>query len=88
MAAMAFSGAPTSFMNFKQDRWYKIRLRVTPEKLEGWIDDKQVVDQSIIGKKISTRSEVNLSKPFGISTWETRSAYRMVQIREIAKKKE
>jgi len=78
----------TSFMNFKQDRWYRIRLRVTPEKLEGWIDDKQVVDQSIIGKKISTRSEVNLSKPFGISTWETRSAYRMVQIREIAKKKE
>lgn len=77
----------TKFMKFEQDKWYKIRLRVTPEKLVAWIDGKKVIDQSIVGKKISTRSEVNLSKPFGICTWETRSAYRKLQIRDLAKEK-
>lgn len=75
----------TTFMNFKKERWYKIRLRVTPEKLDAWIDDDHVIDQDIVGKKISTRSEVNLSKPFGICAWETRSALRKLQIREISK---
>jgi hypothetical protein len=75
----------TKFMNFERERWYKIRLRVTPEKLEAWIDDDKVVNQSIVGKKISTRSEVDLSKPFGICAWETRSALRQLQIREIGK---
>lgn len=76
----------TKFMNFERERWYKIRLRVTPEKLEAWIDDDKVVNQNIVGKKISTRSEVDLSKPFGICAWETRSALRKLQIREFPKK--
>lgn len=76
----------TKFMNFERERWYKIRLRVTPQKLEAWIDDDQVVDQSIVGKKISTRREVDLSKPFGICAWETRSALRKLQIRELGDK--
>lgn len=78
----------TKFMNFDQDKWYKIRLRVTPSKLEAWIDDAKVVDQSIVGKKISTRSEVDLSKPFGLSTWETRAAFRKLQIRELGATKD
>src|SRR6266700_3588970 len=28
----------TKFMNFEQDRWYRIRLRVTEARIEAWID--------------------------------------------------
>ncbi|HUG69005.1 MAG TPA: DUF1080 domain-containing protein [Pirellulaceae bacterium] len=75
----------TQYKKFDSEQWYKIRLRVTPERIQAWIDDKVWVDQDIVGRKISTRSEVNLSKPFGISAYETRAALRKLQIRELPK---
>lgn len=76
----------TRYMNFDSDRWYKIRVRVTPQNISAWIDDKQVVDQNIVGHKISTRGEVDLSAPLGIAAFETRSALRKIQIRNLPKK--
>ncbi|MBC8352846.1 MAG: DUF1080 domain-containing protein [Planctomycetes bacterium] len=75
----------TQYKKFESEQWYKIRLKVTPERIEAWIDGKVWVDQDIVGKKISTRTEVNLSKPFGISAYETRSALRKIQFRELTK---
>jgi hypothetical protein len=75
----------TQYKRFESEQWYKIRLRVTPERIQAWIDDKVWVDQDIVGRKISTRSEVNLSKPFGISAYETRAALRKLQIRDLPK---
>lgn len=76
----------TRYMNFDSGRWYKIRVRVTPKNISAWIDDKQVVDQNIVGHKISTRGEVDLSAPLGIAAFETRSALRKIRIRELSKK--
>ena len=73
----------TQYKKFESDQWYKIRLRVTPQRIQAWIDDKVWVDQDIVGRKITTRSEVNLSKPFGISAYETRAALRKLQLREL-----
>ncbi len=75
----------TQYKKFESGQWYKIRLRVTPERIQAWIDDKVWVDQDIVGRKISTRGEVNLSKPFGISAYETRSALRKLQVRDLPK---
>ncbi len=75
----------TQFMNFKDYQWYRFRVRVTDEAIQVWIDDKQVIDQNIVGRKITTRAEVDLSKPLGISAWETSSALRNIEIRELAK---
>ncbi len=75
----------TQYYKFDSDKWYKIRLRVTPEKIEAWIDGKVWVDQDIVGKKISTRNEVDLSKPFGISCYETRTGLRHLKLRELSK---
>lgn len=75
----------TQYMKFESEQWYKVRLRVTPEQIEAWIDDKVWVDVDIKGKKITTRGEVNLSKPFGISSFETRAELRKLQLRELSK---
>ena len=73
----------TKYMNFKKGQWYRIRVRVEPERIQTWIDDRPVVDQNTKGKKISIRNEVDLSCPLGVSTWETKAALRKIQIRKL-----
>ena len=76
----------TKYMRFEKDQWYKIRVRVTDNAIQTWIDDKQIVNQDIRNRKISIRNEVDLSKPLGISTWDTRAALRKLAYRSLAKK--
>jgi hypothetical protein len=73
----------TRYMSFKDNQWYRIRVRVTEEKIEAWIDDQQVVNQPTKGRRIGTRIEVELSKPFGICAWETRAALRNIRVRRL-----
>jgi hypothetical protein len=71
----------TSFHEFKMDTWYKVRLRVTPEKIEAWIDDEQIVDCTVGKRKVGYRWEVEPSFPFGISTWQTAGAIRNIELK-------
>ena len=64
-------------------RWYKIRLRVSADKIQAWIDDKPVVDFVTTGRKLSIRPEVQLSRPFGICSWCTTAALRDIQVRPL-----
>jgi len=66
----------TRYLSFAKDRWYKIRVQVTDERIRAWIDDELVVDQELEGKRISVRAEVLLSRPLGICTFETEAAFR------------
>lgn len=68
---------------FVANKWYHIRLRVLPDKLQAWIDNKKIVDVTTTGKKISTRPEVNPSKPFGIASYQTTAALRNIRIRTL-----
>jgi hypothetical protein len=70
----------TSNMNFEKGRWYSIRLVVTENKIETWIDEEKVVDFNTAGKKISIRPEVTLSKPMGIASWNTTAGLRNIRI--------
>jgi Domain of Unknown Function (DUF1080) len=74
----------TQSIVFDPRRWYNIRIRVTPEKIQAWLDDRQIIDQNITGEKISTRIEVDLSQPLGIAAWRTRSALRDIRLRRYA----
>jgi hypothetical protein len=73
----------TTSMDFAHGRWYRIRVRVTPKKIEAWIDDKTVIDAVTTGHKISIRPEVSLSKPLGIATWKTEAALRDIKLRKL-----
>jgi len=71
----------TSNMNFEKGRWYNIKLVVTTDRIEAWIDEEKVVDCNTAGKKISIRPEVTLSKPMGIASWNTTAGLRNIRIR-------
>jgi hypothetical protein len=73
----------TKYMKFDNGRWYKFRVRVTPKQIQTWIDDQPIIDQNIEGRRITTRNEVNLSKPLGFSAWETKAALRNIEFREL-----
>ncbi len=79
----AANNETTRFFEFQKGRWYEIRMRVTPGKLEAWIGDKQVVDVSTKDRKIGIRWEVEASVPLGIATWRTTGAIRNFRVREI-----
>lgn len=73
----------TQVMNFPANRWYKIRVRVTPKRIEAWLDDKSLADVDTTWHSVDIRSEVELSKPLGIATWMTSAAYRDIRLRKI-----
>lgn len=73
----------TSIRNFEKDRWYHIRLVVTDQFIKSWIDSDKVVDFTISGKKLSIRPEVELSKPFGITSWKTTAAIRNIRLKRL-----
>ncbi len=73
----------TKFMEFTKGRWYHIRLTVTKEKVQAWIDDQQVVDVALAGKKISIRHEVEMSRPLGIACYNTTAALKKIFIHEL-----
>jgi len=79
----ASSNETTRFINFENRRWYRIRLRVQPDRIQAWIDEDKVVDVDTTGRKISIRWEMEESKPLGIATWSTAAALRNLRIRKL-----
>lgn len=79
----AANNETTQFMNFENKRWYKVRLRVVPSKIQAWIDETKLVDVTTTDRKVSIRWEVEPSLPFGIATWATSGAVRNIRIRRL-----
>jgi hypothetical protein len=74
----------TSVHEFKKDKWYHVRVRVTPDHIEAWLDKEQIVDADVKGKKISVRAEVEASQPLGIATYQTTGAIKNIQWRKLS----
>ncbi len=72
-------------MNFDKNRWYKIRLRVSDERIEVWIDDKRVISQPREGHTFGVWDVQNPLKPFGVATWNTSGALRNFTLRRLGK---
>jgi hypothetical protein len=83
--ADASENETTKFITFEKGRWYRIRLRVTEQKIEAWIEQKKVVDVNIVGRKVALRfGENERSKPFGLASWSTSSAFRGITLRVVS----
>jgi hypothetical protein len=74
----------TKYATFQQNHWYRIRLRITQGRIEGWIDQEKLIDVVTQGKRISLRpGEIEESKPFGLACWQTSAAWRSIQVRHM-----
>lgn len=74
----------TKFLGYDKDKWFRIRMKVTPAKLETWINDEKIVDQDLKDRRISMRfGEIENSVPLGLATYQTTSVFRNVQIKPV-----
>ena len=69
--------------SFKKGQWYDVRLQVTEQRINVWLDKKKIISQSLNGHKISIRPEVELSRPLGFSSWETKAEIRKIRLRPL-----
>jgi hypothetical protein len=82
--ADASENATTRTMTFETGRWYRIRLRVSAQRIETWIGEKKVVNAVTTGRKLSLRAgDIAFSKPFGLASWLTSAAFRDIEIRDV-----
>lgn len=74
----------SSETEFADDRWYRIRIRVTDERIGAWIDDEKRADVALAGRVVGLRpGQIQKSLPLGIATYMTRAAIRDVRLRRL-----
>ena len=70
--------------NFENGKWYKLSLRVLPDRIQAWIGEQQVIDAYIGNRVVSLRpGEIELSKPFGIASYSTTAKLRNIEYRPL-----
>jgi hypothetical protein len=69
---------------FEDNQWYDIRLRVTDSEISVWINEEQVIDCEVEGRKVAMRfGEIEMSVPLGICTYATTGVIREVLLKRI-----
>ena len=71
----------TDTMKFEKGRWYRVLVRVTPERIECSVDGEAIIEQDIENRRISVRAEVIPSQPLGIATYATTGEVRGIRWR-------
>lgn len=74
----------TGYKVFKNKEWYKIRVRVTKDRVQAWINDSNFVDEEVTSDRLSTRIEMDRCHPLGICCFDTQAAVRNIRIREVS----
>lgn len=83
----AVENETTGYHEFKTDRWYRVRLRVTPERIQAWLDEQSIVDVEAIGKRFSIWWEQEPARPLGIASWNTTAAVRRLRVESVGPKR-
>ena len=70
-------------IQFKNDRWYSVRMRVIDENVRVWLDKKELIDFDTDGYDLSVSEEMKPCLPLGIATWKTTGAIRNLRFRHL-----
>ena len=73
----------TRMVRFENGTWHHVRLCVIPDRIQVWLDDEDLVDVDITGRKIGIRLEMDLCQPLGIATWVTTGAVRNIRLKKL-----
>ncbi|WP_372722108.1 family 16 glycoside hydrolase [Novipirellula sp.] len=79
----ASQNATTQFRNFDNDKWYKVRARVTDNAIECWIDGKKLIDQPREGHVFDIRAEMEQCEPLGVAAFQCDSEIRNMRVRRL-----
>jgi hypothetical protein len=73
----------TSYKDFVQGKWYKVRVRVTDKRIQAWLGEWTLADVERELHDIDVRFEMEASKPMGFATYQTVGKIRNARIRKL-----
>ena len=76
----AVENESTGFLDVEDDRWYQIRLRVTTESIQAWIDGKEYFSVPTDSHKFGIWWEQEPVRPFGIASWYTSTQLKNIRL--------
>lgn len=85
----AIENETTEFHDFKNNEWYEIHLVVSEKSIKatlnqkGWKEKKSLFSIDPTEHKFDIWWEQEPARPFGITTWSTKAAFRKIEIREL-----
>lgn len=80
----AVDNETTGYTDFKLDCWYKIRLRVTEQRIQTWVDNEQIVDVKKTNRRFDIWWEQEPMRPLGIASWQTKAALRNILLTDLS----
>jgi hypothetical protein len=73
----------TGYLEVENGKWYKVRMRVTDQRVDAWVDDKFIAGFDHRDKKVDVRLEVEANRPYGFATYQTTAALKNIRLREL-----
>lgn len=80
----ASQNATKTFRGFERERFYRLRVKVTNDRVQGVLDDTDVLfDVDRRAHAFAVRTEVERCRPLGIASYNTRAAIRRLAWRPL-----
>ncbi len=68
-----------SFQRYKDNQWYKVKLRVTPKEIRVSVDGKELINAEVEGKKLGLRAgPMESYAGLSLTTYQTEAAIKNV----------
>jgi len=68
---------------FKDNKWYHVRVRVTKPKIDVFLDDKHIIELETKDRKLEVSWEMEPCLPLGFASWYTTGAVRNIRYRRL-----
>lgn len=77
----ASENATGHYRKFENNKWYRVKLRVTPGNLTAWVNDEKIIDQDIEGRKVGLRAgPIEDYAPLSLTTYQTTAALKNIKL--------
>lgn len=74
----------STLKEFNLGQWYRFRLAVTEERIQGWIDEAVVIQVEVKGREVGLRfGDSDLATPLGFSAYATAAGIRKIAYRRL-----
>jgi len=80
----AIENETSQMIDFVQNKWYSIEVRVAEGHVRVWLDDKKIIDQEIKGKRFTIWPQQEPVRPLGVATYRTVGAFRRIAVMRLA----
>ncbi len=64
-------------------RWYAVRVRVTDERVQAWLDDERVIDVPRAGGKFTLQPDLAWLTGLGVSAYSAKAALRNIRLQRL-----